>query len=403
MIYMSENVSYWQNQLLVDYDKVMKNVKNLKIEDLKKKSKYTVRLIATFLKSSGSREELITQLFSNQEYLKVFFLLEDFANNMWMEPIVIIIKENLTETERAEITKTSKTSTEDHKKYDKYAGIVKLYQKNPILLIQILLLYTAFKRTLNKFLIDIKDFDKIIDLSDSEDKITAILEKFDKLEKDGYNSKYIGKVEFEGNIYTFFIREFKRMKNQKLEETIYNTICEWIILRIPREGKNLGVGYQSRIDIKKFIPTVMGMDLKKIGDVEIVKKYEAFNEVSNVQNFFKKIEDYEQTPLVELLIELSPIRNNPSLKINSSQNNSIGPSIKWFRDNGKDLIEDIQSISECKLYYEEHRLRLVFKYKEEKGFEIRYADNNLSLSLRNSFEDYMQKEFNLVVTPGINP
>lgn len=400
---MSENVSYWQNQLLVDYDKVMENIKNLKIEDLKKKSKYTVRLIATFLKSSGSREELITQLFSNQEYLKVFFLLEDFANNMWMEPIVIIIKENLTETERAEITKTSKTSTEDYKKYDKYAGIVKLYQKNPILLIQILLLYTAFKRTLNKFLIDIKDFDTIIDLFDSEDKITTFLEKFDKLEKDDYNSKYIGKVEFEENIYTFFIREFKRMKNQKLEETIYNTTCEWIILRIPREGKNLRVGYQSRINIKKFIPTVMGMDLKKIGDVEIVKKYEAFNEVSNVQNFFKKIEDYEQTPLIELLIELSPIRSNPSLKINSSQNNSIGPSIKWFRDNGKDLIEDIKSISECKLYYEEHRLRLVFKYKEEKGFEIRYADNKLSLSLRNSFEDYMQKEFNLVVIPGINP
>lgn len=400
---MSENVSYWQNQLLVDYDKVMENIKNLKIEDLKKKSKYTVRLIATFLKSSGSREELITQLFSNQEYLKVFFLLEDFANNMWMEPIVIIIKENLTETERAEITKTSKTSTEDYKKYDKYAGIVKLYQKNPILLIQILLLYTAFKRTLNKFLIDIKDFDTIIDLFDSEDKITTFLEKFDKLEKDDYNSKYIGKVEFEENIYTFFIREFKRMKNQKLEETIYNTTCEWIILRIPREGKNLRVGYQSRINIKKFIPTVMGMDLKKIGDVEIVKKYEAFNEVSNVQKFFQKIEDYEQTPLIELLIELSPIRSNPSLKINSSQNNSIGPSIKWFRDNGKDLIEDIKSISECKLYYEEHRLRLVFKYKEEKGFEIRYADNKLSLSLRNSFEDYMQKEFNLVVIPGINP
>ena len=400
---MSENVSYWRNQLLVDYDKVIEKIKNLKIEDIKNNTKYTVRLIGTFLKSSGSREELITQLFSNQENLKVFFLLEDFANNMYMEPIVIIIKENLTESERAEITKTSKKSAEDHKKYDKYAGIVKLYHKNPILLIQILLLYTAFKRTLNKFLIDIKDFDTIIDLFDSRDKITTFLEKFDKLEKDDYNSKYIGKVEFEENIYTFFIREFKRMKNQKLDETIYNTICEWIILRIPRKGKDLRVGYQSRIDIKKFIPTVMGMDLEKIGDVEIVKEHEDFNEVSNVQNFFKEVEDYEQTPLVELLIELSPIRSNPSLKIFSSQNNSIGPPIKWFRDNGKDLIEDIKSISECKIYYEEHRLRLVFKHDEEKGFEIRYADNNRSLSLRNSFEDYMKKEFNLVVIPGINP
>ncbi len=400
---MSENVFYWQNQLLVDYDKVMENIKNLKLEDLKNKTKYTVRLIATFLKSSGSREELITQLFSNQENLKVFFLLQDFANNMWMEPIVIIIKENLTETERAEITKTSKTSIEDYKKYDKYAGIVKLYQKNPNLLIQILLLYTAFKRTLNKFSIDIKDVDTVINLFESEDKITTFLEKFDNLENDDYSSKYIGKVEFEENIYTFFIREFKRMKNQKLDETVYNTICEWIILRIPREGKSFRVGYQSRIDIKKFIPIVMGMDLKKIGDVEIVKKYEDFNDVSNVQNFFKEIEDFEQTPLVELLIELSPIRSNPSLKISSPQNRSVGPAIKWFRENGKDLIEDIKSISECKIYYEKHRLRLVFKHDEEKGFEIRYADNSLSLSLRNSFEDFIQKEFNLVVIPGINP
>ena len=399
---MSENVSYWQNQLLVDYDKVMENIKNLKIEDLKNKTKYTIRYIATFLNSSGSREDLITELFSNQENLKVFLLLEDFANNMWREPIGIIIESNLSESERSEVIKDSKTAMDDFKKYDKYAGIVKLYQKNPILLIQILLLYTAFKRTLNKFVMDVKDVDKIIKLFDSEDEMSTLLEKFDKIENDDYSSKYIGKVEYQENIYTFFIREFKRMKNQKLDETIYNIVCEWIILRIPRSEDPLGVGYQSRIDIKKFIPTVMGMDLEKIGDIEIIKKYEVFNNPTIVQKFFREIEDHEQIPLVELVIELSPIRSNPYLKIKSPENISIGPSIKWFRENEKDLITDINSISECKILYEKHRIRLVFTHEEEKGISIRYGDNSLSLRLRNSFEDYIHKEFNLVVIPGIN-
>jgi len=400
---MSQNVSYWQDQLLVDYNEVMEKVENVKSEDIKKNSKFTNRLLMTFLRSSGSREDLITQLFSNQENLKLFFLLEDFANNMWTEPIGIIIDANLSEEERAEITKASKRSAKDYKKYDKYAGIVKLYQKNPMLLIQILLLYTAFKRTLNKFSIDIKDINNIIDSFNSEEKTTKFLEKFDNLEKDGYNSKYVGKVEYEENFYTFFIREFKRMKNQKLDETVYNTVCEWIILRIPRTGEELRVGYQSRIDIKKFIPIVMGMDLKEIGEVKIVKEHEDFNDISNVRNFFHEIEDNEQIPLIELKIEISPIRSNPLLRISSPQNNSIGPSIKWFREKEKDMIEDIDLISECKIYFEEHRLRLVFIYDEKKRVEIRYADNNLSLNLRNSFEDYMKKEYDLVIIPGINP
>ncbi|MBA7521871.1 hypothetical protein ES705_13982 [subsurface metagenome] len=342
-------------------------------------------------------------MLSNKEELKIFFLLEDFANNMWREPIGIIIEENLSESERAEVMKDSKTATEDFKKYDKYTGIVKLYQHDPILLIQILFLYTAFKRTLHKFVMDIKDVDEIIKLFDSEDKMSTLLEKFDNLENDDYSSKYIGKVEYQENIYTFFIREFKRMKNLKLDETIYNIVCEWIILRIPRGEDALGVGYQSRIDIKKFIPTVMGMDLEKIGDIEIIKEYEEFNNPSTVQKFFQEIEDHEQIPLVELVIELSPIRSNPYLKIKSLENSSIGPSIKWFRENEKDLITDINSISECKIHYEKHRIRLVFTHEEEKGIVIRYGDNSLSLRLRNSFEDYMQKEFNLVVIPGINP
>ncbi len=400
---MSQEVSYWKNQLLVDYDKVMQKVKNLRIEEIKNKPKYTRRYLGSFLKSSGTREELITQLLSNKEELKIFFLLEDFANNMWHEPIGIIIEENISESERAEVIKDSKTATEDFKKYDKYTGIVKLYQQDPILLIQILFLYTAFKRTLHKFVMDIKDVDKIIKLFDSEDEMSTLLEKFDNLENDDYSSKYIGKVEYQENIYTFFIREFKRMKNQKLDETIYNIVCEWIILRIPRGEDALGVGYQSRIDIKKFIPTVMGMDLEKIGDIEIIKEYEEFNNPSTVQKFFQEIEDHEQIPLVELVIELSPIRSNPYLKIKSPENISIGPSIKWFRENEKELITDIYSISECKIHYEKHRIRLVFTHEEEKGILIRYGDNNLSLRLRNSFEDYMRKEFNLVVIPGINP
>ncbi len=400
---MSQNVSYWQDQLLVDYNEVTQKVENLKIEDIRKKSKYTKRVLKTFLKTSGTKKELVTQLFGNQENVKIFFLLENFSDNIWGEPVGIIIERILSEPEREEIIIPSKISTDDYKKYDKFAGIIKLYQKNPKFLTQILLLYTAFTRTLHKFLIDIEDISNIINLFDSEDKISTFLDKFDNFENDGYNSKYIGKVEFEEKIYTFFIREFKRMKNQKLDKTVYNTICEWIILRIPRSGDVLKVGYQSRIDIKKFIPTVMGMDFKKIGEVEIVKEYEDFNEISDVQKFFKKIEDYEQIPLIELLIESSPIRSNPSLKITSTENNSIGPSIKWFRENEKDLIEDINFISECKIYYEKHRLRLVFTYDEKSGIEIRYADNGLSLNFRNSFEDYMQREYNLVVIPGINP
>ena len=52
---MSQDVSYWKNQLLVDYDKVMQKVENLRIEEIKNKPKYTRRYLGSFLKSSGTR------------------------------------------------------------------------------------------------------------------------------------------------------------------------------------------------------------------------------------------------------------------------------------------------------------------------------------------------------------
>ncbi|MBA7521870.1 hypothetical protein ES705_13981 [subsurface metagenome] len=45
---MSQDISYWKNQLLVDYDKVMQKVENLRIEEIKKKPKYTRRYLGSF-------------------------------------------------------------------------------------------------------------------------------------------------------------------------------------------------------------------------------------------------------------------------------------------------------------------------------------------------------------------
>ncbi len=49
----------------------------------------------------------------------------------------------------------------------------------------------------------------------------------------------------------------------KIETTRFDTVCEWIIIRIPSELNQVRVSYQSNIDIKKFIPTIIDVMHKK--------------------------------------------------------------------------------------------------------------------------------------------
>lgn len=394
--------TFWNDSLLCDYDKVIEKAENITIEDLKKNRKYSHRILSTYFQELENRDILIERLINEKNDLKEFLLIEEFTSGTYQDIVGEIMELSLSKSQLYDVTKTGQKKVEDYSKYDKFAGIIKLYQKDPKILIKILLLEKSNRRSQSKFVIKINDIEKMKERFDSQEQLEKALELFDKEEKDNRKSKFLGWFDIDGDIFLYFIREFKRSMALKIETTRFDTVCEWIIIRIPSELNQVRVSYQSNIDIKKFIPTIIDvMHKKKIkSEKERIKEFEVLNAKEDVKLFFETILKDNSYSLVEIRFDPAPFRGAPVLTLSDKKNKTLINTIRWFEENKKDLFKDISSIKECKIYFNGHRLKMKFNHKE-KGVTIRYLDSTLFINLRKEFEKYMIEKFKLSVIPGV--
>ncbi len=394
--------TFWNYSLLCDYDKVIVKTEKITIEDLKKNRKYSHRILSTYFKSLEIRDILIERLFNKKNDLKEFLLLEEFTNGTYQDIVGKIMKLSLSKSQLYDVTKAGQKNVKDYSKYDKFAGIIKLYQKDPKLLIKIILLERINRRSQSKFEIEIKDIVELKKRFDSQEQIDKALELFDKKEKDNRKSKFLGWFDINSDIYLYIIREFKRSMALKIETTRFDTVCEWIIIRIPSELDQVRVSYQSNINIKKFIPTIIdATHEKKIKpDKERIKEFEILNTKENVKLFFEIILKDDSYPLVEIRFDPAPFMGAPVLTLSDKKNKALIHTIRWFKENKKDLFKDINLIKECKIYFNGHRVKMKFNHKED-GVAIHYLDSTLFIDLRNEFEKYMIDNFKLSVIPGV--
>ncbi len=393
--------TYWKDTLLCDYDNIIEKAENISIEEFKNNKKYSHRILSAYFKDLETRDILIERLFKNKNNLKEFLLLEGFTKGTLQNIVGKILELNLTKSQLYDVTKQGHKASKEFSKYDKFAGIIKLYQKDPMILIKIQLLEKINRKSQSKFEMEIKDYEKFRNRIDSKETINKDLELFDKDEADNKNSKFIGWFDIDDDIYLYFIREYKRSMTLKIKAPRFDTVCEWIIFRIPIESDQIRVSYESNIDIKRFIPTIINGWQKRItSEEDIVKDFEVLNSKENVELFFDAIIKEESVPLVEVRFDPAPFKGAPILILSDKKNQSLKPTIKWFEENKKNLFKDISIIKDCKIYFNRHRLKIKFSYNEE-GMSIRYLDSNLQIDLRKEFEKFMLEKFKLTVIPGV--
>lgn len=392
---------YWKDTLLCDYENIISRAERITIEELKNNKKYSQRVLSTYLNDFDLREILIERLLRNKDKLKDFLLIEDFTNGTLQNIVGKIMELNLPESQLHELTKQGHKKSKEYTKYDKFAGIIKLYQKDPDQLIKIQLLEKINRKSQPTFMIKIENIDKLKKRLDSTEIIEKDLKLFDDKIGDNKKSKYIGWFDIEDDVYIYFIREYKRSMALIIDAPRFDTICEWIIFRIPIESNQIRVSYESNMDIKKFIPIMIsGWKKGIVAKEEAVKEFEALNTKENVKNFFETILTDESFPLVEIRFEPAPFKDAPVLVLSDKKNKSLKTTIKWFKENNKDLFKDISTIIECKVYFNKHRLKIKFKQKEE-GIAIHYLDSNIQIDLRKEFEKSIFEKFNLRVIPGV--
>ncbi len=399
---MSFDEEYWKDTLLCDYENIIAKAESITIEELNNNKKYSQRVLSTYLNDFDLREILLKRLLKNEDKLKEFLLIEEFTNGTLQNIVGKIMELYLPESQLHELTKKGNKKSKEYTKYDKFAGIIRLYQKDPDLLIKIQLLEKINRKSQPTFIINIENIDKLKKRLDSTENIEKDLKFFDDKVSDNKKSKYIGWFDIEDDVYIYFIREYKRSMALTLEAPRFDTVCEWIIFRIPIESNQVRVSYESNIDIKRFIPTMIsGWQKGSVSsEEEVVKEFEALNTRENVKKFFETILTDKSFPLVEIRFEPAPFKEAPVLALSDKKNKSIKSTIKWFKENNKDLFKDITTIAECKVYFNKHRLKIKFKQIDD-GIAIHYLDSNIQIDLRKEFEKSMLEKFNLRIIPGI--
>jgi len=400
---MSLKKKFWKDDLLCDYDNVIKKAANITMDEMIKNSKYTARVLSIFLSTQGDRRDLLKKLIQDDDKLKVFLLLEEFAKSTLKDVVAKVIEGNLNEYERRKVLKERQQGVREYNKYDKFAGVIILYQKNPELLMQIrLLTLVNIRGSQNSFLIEIIDRKALINNLNSEVKILTALEHFDSEVNDEKRSKFLSWFEHDNELYLFFLRQYKRTMLRTIESANFETECEWIVIRINSSLEQVKVSFQSKINIRRFVSILIGTvgEIKSCQDKEVVKEMLEINPINEVQKFLKKMLESHSSPLIEIRFEPSPIRGGPLLMLSDRNNKSLRNAFRWFMEKRVDLLKDISIVKECKIYYKKHRLRLKLECVED-GIIIRYVDKNLVIHERNKFERFMKEKYGLGVIPGV--
>lgn len=399
---MNLNSSYWKNRLLIDFDDVVKKAETISVQKFKRLFNNSRRALSIYLNDQSNLDDLINRLFQIQNQIKEFLLLFYFTQHKLQDTVGIVVEANLSETDRKKVLKLRQQGVRNYKKYDKFAAIILLYLRNPDYLHQLHLLQVIHTRSHVPYLINQLERVNLLEWINEDDQISNILNSFDEIENDDKKSRYIGGFESLDEFYMFFIREFKRTGIMKLESTDFSTECEWIILRIPQSLNQIRVSYQSNISIRMFVPTVLGItDPDNITEDDLIIVEEKLNPIENVGDFLNSALASETNPLISIKLDPAPLGGAPVLTLMDESNKGLRRAFRWFRDKNKNLLEDLKLVSECKIFFHEHRIRIVFKHERE-GTKIGYADSNLyNIEDRIDFERYMNEIFELKVVPGV--
>ncbi|MHA1305645.1 MAG: hypothetical protein ACTSPI_18235, partial [Candidatus Heimdallarchaeaceae archaeon] len=236
-----------------------KKAESLTFDAIKRIFSNKRRAVSLYLNIDTDFDSLVNALYVDKRKLKEILLLNNFTQNKLQDVVGIIIEAHLPEKDRRSVLKRGQRGVRDYSKYDKFAGIVKLYQTNPDYLQQIYLLQVIHTRSHTPFHVNNLDKSTIVNRINSYDAIQNSLDLFDQNQDDSWRSKYIGGFESLNEFYLFFIREFKRTHIMTIDKANFNTECEWIVIRIPSTMNQIRVCYQSNISIRKFVPIVLGI------------------------------------------------------------------------------------------------------------------------------------------------
>lgn len=374
---MSLDQTYWRDRLLVDFEDTEHKAESFASSVIKRIFREKRRALSLFLNIDTDLDTLISILDNDRTRLKELLLLNNFTQNRMQDIVGIVIEAHLSERDRRSVLKQGQQGVRDHSKYDKFAGIIKLYQINRDYLHQVYLLQVIHTRSHVPYKINQLERVNLSEWIAKDKQISDILNSFDYIENDDKQSRYIGGFESLDEFYMFFIREFRRTGIMKIESTDFSTECEWIIIRIPQPLNQIRVSYQSNISIRKFVPIVLGIaDPDNITKDDLIVVEEILNPIESVNNFLESALTSETNPLISIKLDPAPLGGAPALTLMDEHNKGLRRAFRWFKDRNKDLLEDVRLVSECKIYFHEHRIRIIFKHESE-GTRMGYANYNL--------------------------
>lgn len=247
------------------------------------------------------------------------------------------------------------------------------------------------------------------DLSDlAVGRINAALEAFERTHGQYKSLCYeVFHDESAGIALVFIFRYLRESHIREVEQTIFAEEAELIVLRFSDKMRLVEDHSISGIGTK--IATLVASDILEAQNVKYVRS-EYLNSAERVDNLIQALvaESDDKIRLHELYLFTAPLDDNPILMLRSSSRHGIAKALRDLSERGTYLLNDLDDIRHISIRFDvpidddnsrSYSFKVFVHHVRSDRYFLRYSVANIATSIRQDFERYLRKNYDVRVFP----
>jgi len=217
--------------------------------------------------------------------------------------------------------------------------------------------------------------------------VRGMLADFDAKCRDGRVSEFKSIVSHGRHHLLFVRRENRRSMVIKSSRAIHAFTPEWIVLDFQDNAKGVDIASKSTkvpaILANRLASLYFGKTCEYENDIQVTYRAQIKSLLDDLVG-----DRCQFLSLLDVAVRNSPLDGAPLLRIGSEDGRSIAEGVRHFEKAIGHILTNVQLIREIKVLYAGKRLKLTFESLAtiEDGFVVRYTDNTLNASERQTFE-----------------
>jgi hypothetical protein len=211
--------------------------------------------------------------------------------------------------------------------------------------------------------------------------------------------------ESDGSLLVFIYRMLREASIPEMDRTLFGDEVETIVLRFRNRLQLMEERSEERSGVvvaSAIAAHLLGAEVKYEADASRTSQRTWSGLIDALVN-----DTAGRLRLTEVSLSHSPLEGSPNLVLRCDKNESLASTIKALGERQISLLEEVQDVNYLGVAFDRvedgKTNSYIFKLRVEPAGEslfVRYSCGRLSTSLRNQFERYLRRRFDVTVIPA---